>query len=62
MCICTEGMYDGDELVLGTWKYVWENINKILVDHRRKERKETYMEKKMQSEIYKGLENPISSG
>ena len=36
-----------------------EKTKKILVDYRKKERKETYMKKKMQSEIYKGLENPI---
>ena len=37
-------------------KNIWENIKKVLLDHRRKERKETYMQKKMQNEIYKGLE------
>ena len=51
-------MYDGDELLLGTWKDIWEHIKKVLLDYRRKERKKTYMEKKMQSEIYKELEEP----
>ena len=58
MCIGREGMYEGDELVLGTWKDIWEHIRKVLLEHRKKERKETYMGKKMQSEIYKGLEEP----
>ena len=62
MCICSEGMYDGNELVLGARKDIWEHIKNILVDNRRKERKETYMGKKMQSEIYKGLEEPVTSG
>ena len=52
MCICKEGMYDGDELVLGTWRGILEHIKKVLVDHRRKEKMKTYMKKKMQSEIY----------
>ena len=51
MRICSEGMYDGDELVLGTWKDTWKHIKKLLVDHQRKERKETSLGKKMQSEI-----------
>ena len=51
-------MYDGDELLLGTWKDIWEHITKVLVDHRKKEKKKTYIEKKVQSEIYKGLEEP----
>ena len=50
-----EGMYDGDGLVLGTWKEIWEHIKKVLLNHRRRERINTYMKKKMQSEIYKGL-------
>ena len=51
MRICREGMYDGYELVMGTWKDIWEHIKKVLVDHRRmerKERKETEKKKKMQ--------------
>ena len=56
MRIGREELYDGDKLVLETWKDIWEHIKKVLLDHRRKERKETYMGKKMQSEIYKGLE------
>ena len=40
MRICREGMYDGDELLLGTWKDIWEHITKVLVDHRKKEKKE----------------------
>ena len=51
-------MYYGDELVLGICEDIRKHIKKVLVDHRRKERKETYMEKKMQSEIYKGPEEP----
>ena len=51
-------MYDGDELVLGTWRDIWEQIKKVLLDHRRKQRKKTYTKKKMQSEIYKGLGEP----
>ena len=35
-----------------------EKTKKILVDYRKKERKETYMKKKMQSEIYQRLEEP----
>ena len=50
-----EGMYDGDGLVLGIWKEIWEHIKKVLLNHRRRERINTYMKKKMQSEIYKGL-------
>ena len=34
-----EGMCDSDELVLGTWKDIWEHIKNVLFDHRRKERK-----------------------
>ena len=33
MRISREGMYDGDELVLGTWKDTWEHIKKVLLDH-----------------------------
>ena len=51
MLIGREEMYEGDELVLVTWKNIWEHIKKVLVDHRRKERKETSLGKKMQSEI-----------
>ena len=51
-------MYDGDLLVQGTWKDIWEHIKKVLVDHQKKEWMETYMRKKMQSEIYKGLKEP----
>ena len=51
-------MYDGDELVLGTWRGILEHIKKVLVDHRRKEKMKTYMKKKMQSEIYQRLEEP----
>ena len=51
-------MYDDDELVLETWKDIWKHIKKVLWDHRRKERKETYIRKKMQSEICKGIEEP----
>ena len=47
MCICKEGMYDGDELVLRTWKDTGGPPKKG---------KKRDMEKKMQSEIYKGLE------
>ena len=36
MCICREGMYDGDELELWTWKDIWEQVKKVLVDHKRK--------------------------
>ena len=49
MCICKEGMYDGDELVLRTWKDTGGPPKKG---------KKRDMEKKMQSEIYKGLEEP----
>ena len=51
MRICSKGMYNGDEPVLSTWKDIWEHIKKVLVDHRRmerKERKETEKKKKMQ--------------
>ena len=58
MRIGREGMYGADELVLWTWKDIWEHIKKVLLDYRRKERKKTYMGKKMQSEIFKGLEEP----
>ena len=58
MRICREGMYDGDEPLLGAWKDIWEHKKKVLVDHRKKEKKKTYMEKKVQSKIYKELEEP----
>ena len=50
-------MYDGDEPLLGTWKDIWEHKKKVLMDHQKKKKK-TYMEKKVQSEIYKGLVEP----
>ena len=63
ICISRGWMYNSDKLVLGTWKDIWEHIKKVLLDHRRKQRKETYMKKKMQSEIYKGQrKNPVING
>ena len=62
MRISREGMYDGDELVLGAWKDIWERIKKVPLDHRRKERKDTYMEKRCKVKYTKGLKNPITSG
>ena len=56
--ISRERMYDGDELVLGTWKHIKEHIKKVLLAHRKKKRIGTYMGKEMQSKIYKGFEAP----
>ena len=52
-------MYDGDELVLGIREDIREHIKKGLEDHQRSNIKKRYMGNKMQSEIYKGLEEPI---
>ena len=51
-----DGMYDGGKLIIGTWKDVWKKMKGIIKDSRRTERKEAYAEKRMQSEIYKGLD------
>ena len=48
-------MYDGDELVLGTWRDIWEQIKKVLLDHRRKQRK-------CKVKYTKDLKNPVTSG
>ena len=58
ICICKEGMYDGDKLSLGTWKDIWEHLKNLLMNHQRKERKTTDMGIKMQSEIHKRLKEP----
>ena len=55
--ICREEMYNGDELVLGTWKNSWKHIMTIL-GRPLKKIKETYIGKKVQSEIYKRIEEP----
>ena len=40
-----EGMYDDDVRVLETWKDIWELINKVLLDHRKKRTKRDIHEK-----------------
>ena len=62
MRIGREGMYDGDELVLEAWKDIWERIKKVPLDHRRKERKDTYMEKRCKVKYTKNLKNTVTSG
>ena len=54
--VCEDGMYEDGKPILGTWRDVWNKIKKELKDERRKTRKEEYAEKKMQSDIYKGLD------
>ena len=61
MRIDREGMYDGDELLLGTRKDIWEHIKKLLLDHQRKERKETYMRRRCELKYTKDLKNPVTS-
>ena len=36
---------EGDELVLGTWKDIWEHIKKVLLDHQTKERRDIHEKK-----------------
>ena len=61
MPVNRDGMYDGGKLIIGTWKDVWIKMKGINKDSRRTERKEAYAEKRMQSEIYKCLdEAPVA--
>ena len=51
-----DGLYEDGVVVTGTWKDAWGKIRKIMREGRRKSRKETYLEKKMQSDIYEQLD------
>jgi len=50
------GVYEDANPIEGTWKNVWHKIKGYMRAKRRERRKETYLEKKMQSEIYKQLD------
>ena len=52
-------MWNGYELALGTWKDIWEQIKKVLVDYQKKERKQTYRTK---MKYTNNLKNPVTIG
>jgi len=54
--VSEEGMFEDGKVIMGGWKDVWNKIKKEIREGRRKKRKGAYTEKKMQSEIYKGMD------
>ena len=51
-----EGISENGNPIIGTWKQAWSQVKRKIREQRKKKRKSSYMEKRMQSEIYKGLE------
>ena len=58
--ICREGMYNGDELVLGTWKDIWKH-KEGTGGPSTKGRRHTW-ERRCKVKYKNNLKNPVTSG
>ena len=56
MKVGRDGIYEDDNVIIGTWRDVWSKIKGKMRQERRQNRKEKYLDKKMQSDIYKELD------
>ena len=56
LSVCEDGVYEDGKPIVGTWRDVWTKIKSQLDGGRTKARKEAYAEKRMQSDIYQGLD------
>ena len=51
-----DGIYEDGSKIFGTWRDIWTKVKGMVREGRRQRRKESYLEKRMQSEYYKYLD------